>query len=101
MRKTVANIGIIILVIGGSIRLFSPKWNFGPELGTFAFSLGLIGDVVGSIGVILLIYGLAAKRPPVDMTPVGYEKDLQRVCSRLEELIQESDRLIEKSFQEG
>ena len=99
MRKLVAIIGVIVAVIGGFIRLFSPHWWF--SLGPVWLTLPFVGDIIGLIGVILLIYGLATKRPPVDMTPVGYEKDLQRVCSRLEELIQESDRLIEKSFQEG
>ena len=49
MRQVFVVIGLIVAVIGGLIHLLS--------------HMRLIGDIVGLIGVILLIYGLIAKNP--------------------------------------
>ena len=61
MKKIVAVAGVIVAVVGGVLRLLFHGWDLF-TLG-FTVTLGFIGDIIGLIGVILLIYGLIAKGP--------------------------------------
>jgi len=60
MKKSAALVGVIVAVLGVFIRLFAPNMDFGLRLGGFGVTLRFIGDVVGAIGVMVLIYGLIA-----------------------------------------
>ena len=61
MKKKIVMIAVIIVLIGAFIRLFSPQLGF--RLGDFGVTLRFIGDIIGLIGVILIIYGLISKNP--------------------------------------
>lgn len=55
MRKAVVMVAVIVVVIGAFIRLFYPHLHFSRTV--------TVGVGIDLIGVILLIYGLIAKRP--------------------------------------
>lgn len=71
MRNTVVTIAVILLVIGGLLRLyFSLLVLFTFTVGAKeAVTVGLIGDIIGLIGIILIIYGLIAKKYHVSYQP--------------------------------
>lgn len=58
MRKKVALIGVIVAVIGGVLRLLGPHWGLF-TVARHTVTVGLIGDIIGFIGVMLVIYDLA------------------------------------------